>query len=301
MAAVSPHGFHSSERIQRLAEPKKTKDVWNYSSKLVWGNQETIWPLSKKALTDRPNQRTLDLAKPKKDFNGKHQRRPLYVFSCGRESEIWERPPDLYDLMPSERLLHLSEPRRYSPVYLKQRPRSSPLWSVSPMALSCKASQRILDLSQPRSLCSSFTLPKESETQVTKAALTAAASARTKRLAQPIIKKSILCYDNRYMEAPVREVNPAALQAVASPRTAELARPKALPTECSPDRDAQWPVSLAARKAAASLRMEELAQPPRRAPTNFVQFNPEAFTVKETAKKAVCTDRVKKLAEPIMR
>ncbi|XP_054843176.1 testicular haploid expressed gene protein-like isoform X2 [Eublepharis macularius] len=255
MAAVSPHGFHSSERIQRLAEPKKTKDVWNYSSKLVWGNQETIWPLSKKALTDRPNQRTLDLAKPKKDFNGKHQRRP----------------------------------------------RSSPLWSVSPMALSCKASQRILDLSQPRSLCSSFTLPKESETQVTKAALTAAASARTKRLAQPIIKKSILCYDNRYMEAPVREVNPAALQAVASPRTAELARPKALPTECSPDRDAQWPVSLAARKAAASLRMEELAQPPRRAPTNFVQFNPEAFTVKETAKKAVCTDRVKKLAEPIMR
>lgn len=32
-----------------------------------------------------------------------------------------------------------------------------------------------------------------------------------------------------------------------------------------------------------------------------VQFNPDAFTVKETAKKAICSARIQELARPIKR
>ncbi|KAL8202819.1 UNVERIFIED_CONTAM: hypothetical protein K2H54_025968 [Gekko kuhli] len=46
--------------------------------------------------------------------------RSFIVLNCVRESEIWEHPLNTYDLMPSERILHLSEPKRCSPVYLEQ-------------------------------------------------------------------------------------------------------------------------------------------------------------------------------------
>uniref|UniRef100_UPI00254082CB testicular haploid expressed gene protein-like n=1 Tax=Euleptes europaea TaxID=460621 RepID=UPI00254082CB len=296
-----PHQYTHRHRIQQLAEPKEIKDAWNYSRRLVWGNQETIWILSPKTLTCQPNVRILDLAKPKKSFQRKLQHRPLCPFGCSQGSQVWARPSNIYDRMPSERILHLAEPKQYSSIYLEQRPRSSPLWTVSPSALSCKASQRLLDLSQPRSLSPSCLLPKEYKRPVSQAALIATASPRTHHLAQPIIKKSNPCYENRYMEAPIRKVNPAALQALATIRVTELARPKALPSASAPDRSAQWPVSRAALKAVASPRIGALAYRPGRASTNFVQFNPEAFVVKDAAKKAYCTDRLKKLAEPIMR
>ncbi|XP_060092342.1 sperm microtubule associated protein 2-like [Heteronotia binoei] len=300
MAAVSQQGFHASERIQHLAQPKKTEDVWNYSGRLVCGNQETIWPLSSKALTCQPNLRILDLAKPKKKLEQKMQYRPLHVYSCGQDSEIWEQPFNTYDCMPSERILQLSEPKLCSSIYLERRPRSSPIWSVSPSALHCKASQRILEISQPRGLNPFFVLPKEPETPVTRAARTTSASPRTQRLSQPVIKRAIPCYENRCMEAPIRKVTQAALQAIPTPRLEELARPK-VTSKSAPDRNAEWPVTWAAKKAMASPRLEALAQPPRRASADVVQFNPEAFTVKESAKNARCTERIKKLAEPILR
>ncbi|XP_077201803.1 sperm microtubule associated protein 2-like isoform X4 [Paroedura picta] len=150
-------GSGDGRRLQQLAEPKKVKDVWNYSSRLVWGNQETIWPLPRRAVTGLPPARILDLAKPKKNFAQKPQPRPSIVLSY----EIWEHPMNTHDSMPSERILHLSEPKQCSPVYLEQRPRSSPLWHINPPALSCTPSQRILNLSQPRTLSPSFILPKE--------------------------------------------------------------------------------------------------------------------------------------------
>ncbi|XP_053146920.1 testicular haploid expressed gene protein-like isoform X3 [Hemicordylus capensis] len=245
----------SRERLQELAKPKKEKDVWNFTRKLIWGNQDPIWPVASRALMSQPSIRTLLLAKPKRNFDGNIQRRPLYVYSCGRESELWERPPRLYSVVPSERILQLAEPRQLSSTYLQQRPRSYPAWPISFSALCCKASQRVLDLAQPRPLNPSVTLPKE--------------------------------------------VSLAAQQAVATPRILELAKAKMLHTMTFPDRPAEWPVSLAARHAVASPRLEALAQPPKRAPTNFVQFNPEAFTVKESAKRAFCSNRIKALAQPI--
>ncbi|XP_048358674.1 testicular haploid expressed gene protein-like isoform X2 [Sphaerodactylus townsendi] len=296
----APPSQHSHiHRIHHLAKPKKIEDVWNFSRKLVWGNQETIWPLSPWALTGQPNKRILNLAKPKKNFGRKLHHRPLHVFSSNLESTIWEHPSDIYHT--SERIRLLSEPRQYSTLYLEQRPRRSAVWPVSSSALSCKASQRLLDLSQPRNLSPSFIFPKEHKTRIKQSVRTAVASARIQRLAQPIVKKSNPCYENRYMEAPIRKVNLAALQTVATPRLVELSKAKALPPNSFPDRRAEWSVSQAAKKTVASPRLLELARCPTRASTNFVQFNPEAFTVTEAAKKARCTDRLNKLAEPILR
>ncbi|XP_042303627.1 testicular haploid expressed gene protein-like [Sceloporus undulatus] len=155
--------------------------------------------------------------------------------------------------------------------------------------------------SQPNTCNPCFTLPREAETHVSRAAKSAAASLRTEHLAQPAIKKYPVSYENRCLDAPIRQVNPAALQAVASPRIVELAKAKAPSAQCSPDRSPMWPVSAAAKHAVATPRLEELCQPPKRAPTYFVQFNPDAFTVKESAKKAFCSERLKELAQPIKR
>ncbi|XP_066473587.1 sperm microtubule associated protein 2-like isoform X1 [Tiliqua scincoides] len=299
--AVPSPAIYSKERLQELAKPKKERDVWNFSRWLVSGNQDTIWPLSSRALMSHPTSRVLTLAKPKRKFGGNLQRRSLYVHSCGRESEIWERAPALYTVMPSERTLHLAEPRKFSATYLKQRTRRSPQWPVSMSALSHNASVRTSDLAQPRPLHPCFTLPKQAETVVSRAAMSAVLSPRIQHLAQPVLKKSSLCYDNRYFEAEIRHVSKAAQEAVASSRTTELARSKDLPPGSLPDRPAAWPVSRAAKHAVATPRLEELAQPAKRAPTNFVQFDPEAFTVKESAKKAICSERIKQLAEPAQR
>ncbi|XP_039201156.1 testicular haploid expressed gene protein-like isoform X3 [Crotalus tigris] len=253
--SATSYGFYSNERLQELAKPKPTKDVWNFHRKLIWGNQEPIWPLSSRTLLRQPSPRILTLARPRETVD--KQKRSLFVFSCGQMSEIWKRSSTVYSAMPTKRLLKLAEPRPISATYLKLRPRSSPVWPVCSSALCCKASQRILTLAQPRTIHPNFSFPEQ--------------------------------------------IPLTALQAVPSPRLLELARPKTIPSDSAMDRSPEWPVSVAAKQAVASPRLTELAQPPNRAPTNLVQFNPDAFIVKESAKKAFCTERVKNLAQPITR
>ncbi|XP_040981198.1 testicular haploid expressed gene protein-like isoform X3 [Aquila chrysaetos chrysaetos] len=244
----------SRDRIRELAEPKKTACA--NDPRLVWGNQETIWTLSWRAVTAQPSPRTVALAKPKQDF-GKNQCRSLFLYSCGRESTIWERPLLVDFGFPSDRLLKLSEPKKCQAAYLQQRPRQSPERPVSPAALSYKASPRILELARPKALHPEFLL--------------------------------------------AREVSKLAQEAIASPRTLELARAKRLHPDYVPLRDAEWPVTKAAKRTVATPRLVELAQPCRRPPMGAAQFNPDAFTVKETAKKATCSARVQELARPIKR
>nr|XP_034953066.1 testicular haploid expressed gene protein-like [Zootoca vivipara] len=323
---ANQEGTGKSSRLEELAKPKEIKDVCNFFRRLVWGNQETIWPLSSRALMCRPTSRVLGLAKPKK-LDGNLQRRSIHLYSCGRASEIWHRPPGIYSIIPSQRILQLAEPRRCPETYLKQRPRSSPEWPVSSAALCWEASPRILSLSHPRSLPSSFCFPKEvisdaaepenainndnsnqrfhtqAETCVSRSAMRASASSRIMCISRPVQKmtRDPLSYDSRYKEAPIRPVTQAALNAVATLRLIELARPKVPAPGSFPDRPPEWPVSAAAKHAVASPRLGELAQPVARATTQFVQFNPDAFVVKETAKKAYCSARVKELAQAVQR
>ncbi|XP_015669326.1 testicular haploid expressed gene protein-like isoform X1 [Protobothrops mucrosquamatus] len=297
--AATSYGFYSNERLQELAKPKPTKDVWNFHRKLIWGNQEPIWPLSSRTLLRQPSSRILTLARPRETAD--KQKRSLFVFSCGQMSEIWKRSSTVYSAMPTKRLLKLAEPRPISATYLKLRPRSSPVWPVCSSALCSRASQRILTLAQPRTIHPNFSFPEQPEREISKAARRAEASPRLQQLAQPVVRKKMQLYEKTCMEVPIRQIPLTALQAVPSPRLLELARPKTIPSDSAMDRSPEWPVSVAAMQAVASPRLTELAHPPNRAPTNLVQFNPDAFIVKESAKKAFCTERVKHLAQPITR
>ncbi|XP_026703645.1 testicular haploid expressed gene protein-like isoform X1 [Athene cunicularia] len=290
--------FCSFDRIRELAEPREAACA--HDPKLVWGNQEMIWTLSCDAFTARPSPRTVALAKPKKDF-GKHQCRPLFLYSCGRESTIWERPLIVDFAFPSDRLLKLSEPKKCSAAYLRQRPRQSPEWPVSPAARSYKASPRIMELAQPKVLHPEFLLAREVPTRVTNAAALARASSRLQRLAEPRVREMTCCYECSFLESVIRPVSKLAQKATASPRTLELARAKRLHPDYVPLRDAEWPVTKAAKHTVATPRLVELAQPRKRPPTDSAQFNPDAFTVKETAKKATCSARIQDLARPIKR
>ncbi|XP_067413362.1 sperm microtubule associated protein 2-like [Emydura macquarii macquarii] len=304
MAGWQPGSYfcsYSSDRIRELAKPKKPKAWENYSSRLEWGNQETIWPLSRSTLTARPTPRIISLAKPKKNFDGNLQRRRLFLHSCGRVSEIWQHPP-LTDLaFPSPLILKLAEPKKYQTAYLKQRPRSCPEWPVPTAALTCEASQRVLQLARPKSVHPHFILDRQVETQITDAVRMANAPPRTQCLAQPKIKKNSLCYDQGSPESPIRPVSRSAQQAVASPRTLELAKTKKVSSEYLPARDTEWPVTRAAKHAVATPRIEKLSQPCKRPTANLAQFDPDAFLVKESAKKAVCSSRIQQLAHPIER
>nr|XP_048702874.1 testicular haploid expressed gene protein-like isoform X3 [Caretta caretta] len=262
---VSYFCSYSSDRIRELARPKKPKAAWeNYSSRLEWGNQQTIWPLSLSALTAQPTPRIMSLAKPKKIFDGNLQRRHLFLYSCGRMSEIWQRPPLMDLALPSPRILKLAEPKKYQTVYLKQRPRSSPEWPVPTAALTCEASQRVQELACPKSVHPGFKLDRKVETQIADTARMTLTPPRTQRLAQPKIQKNTLCYDRGSPESTIRPVSRAAQQAVASVRTLELAKAKEVPHEYLPARDTEWPVTKAAKHAVPTPRIEELSQPCKR-------------------------------------
>ncbi|KAG6921206.1 theg spermatid protein-like, partial [Chelydra serpentina] len=177
-------------RIRELARPKKPKAAWeNYSSRLEWGNQETIWPLSLSALTARPTPRIMSLAKPKKIFDGSLQSRRLFLYSCGRMSEIWQRPTLMDLALPSPRILKLAEPKKYQTAYLKQRPRSSPEWPMPTAALTCEASQRVLELARPKSVHPGFMLNRKVGTHIRDIARMTLTTPRTQLLAQPKIQK----------------------------------------------------------------------------------------------------------------
>ncbi|XP_075276233.1 sperm microtubule associated protein 2-like isoform X1 [Opisthocomus hoazin] len=301
-AAGSPVSWglpaRSRNRIRELAEPKKA--AYANDPRLVWGNQETIWPLSRRAAAARLSPRIVALAKPKQDF-GNHQCRSLFLYSCGRESTIWERPL-LEDFgFPSDRLLKLSEPKKYQAAYLQQRPLQSPEWPVSPAALSYRASPRILELARPTGLHPEFLLPREVPTRVANIAALARAPSRLQRLAEPRVRKVTCCYEHSFPEAVIRPVSKLALEAVASPRTLELARAKRLHPDFVPLRDAKWPVTRAAKHTVATPRLVELAQPCKRCLMDSALFNPDAFTVKETALKATCSARIQDLARPVKR
>ncbi|KAM9026892.1 sperm microtubule associated protein 2-like isoform 2-T3 [Ara ararauna] len=246
--------FCNFDRIWELAEPKKAACANDL--RLVWGNQETMWTISRRSIPARPSTRILELAKPKQDF-GKNMYRPFYLYSCGRESTIWEHPPLVDFRLPSDRLVKLAEPKQYQAAYLLQRPRTSPEWPVSPAALSCKASPRIVELAQPKMLHPEFLSAKK----ISKFAQKAIASPRTLELA--IAKR--LHSDYIPMRDAAWSVTKAAKQAVATPRLVELAQPcKRLPMNLTQFNPNAFTVKKSAKKAVCSARIQELACPIQR-------------------------------------
>lgn len=88
---------------------------------------------------------------------------------------------------------------------------------------------------------------------------------------------------------------------MASARVQELARPKQLVEGYQPCKETEWAVNRGALRCAPSERIQILSKPIVRETMDHVQFNPDAFTVSESAKKAAISQRIVELAQPLSR
>jgi hypothetical protein len=98
-----------------------------------------------------------------------------------------------------------------------------------------------------------------------------------------------------------QQVSLSAKNASATERCSELSRAKTTTDAYQKPRDEMWPISRAARRATATPRVDELSKPLVRASMDHVQFNPDAFLVKESALKGVVPKRIENLARPLDR
>ncbi len=130
---------------------------------------------------------------------------------------------------------------------------------------------------------------------VSEPAKRAVSSARVEHLARPKTRQDGL------IREPTWRVSSASRRTVASARVLELAKPKQTVEGYLPCKETEWPVSKNTLRAIASERIQNLSKPIVRETMDHVQFNPDAFTVSETARKANASQRIVELAQPISR
>lgn len=292
-------------RFDYLSEHKNSKAIWltSFGPKLEWGNQETMWPVSKGAMMANPSPRTEELSSPKKNFRSTGDgKKRISVYSCGRNSVIWDVSPLAMKATPSERLETLSGYKKPPAAFREDRPyhafscgRKSPIWYVSDPAKKALEKDRLEQLARPKTPHRDYVVPRTVETFVSASAKRARASPRVEMLARPKSRP----------EGPFREpkwpVTDVAKSANATPRQLELAKHKNVADGYQQDRPIQWSITRAARRAAATTRTNELSTPIMRATMDHVQFNPDAFIVSEAAKKARCPPRIEELAQHLVR
>ncbi|XP_076470490.1 sperm microtubule associated protein 2-like isoform X2 [Babylonia areolata] len=292
----------SRKCIELLARPKEPKIGWNtcLRPQVRWGTQEPMYPLSAGAMHGHATPRIQELATPKRNFQAGQEGRRLYYLGMGRPSMIWSVSEAAKHAPSSGRLELLAKPKRYHPGYSEQKNqfyyscgRESPIWRSR--SGSGEERPRIAELARPREYHPDFQGERPIQSFVTPAAKSASANYRISSLAEPR-KRS-----NGQFQDPEWHVSNAAKSSSPSPRCLEMAKEKPLPEAFKLARDIMWPVSNAAKHAHASPRLEELSQPVNRASMDNVQFNTQAFIVKESALKGVIPARIKELAEPIMR
>uniref|UniRef100_A0A2K5F8F4 Sperm microtubule associated protein 2 like n=1 Tax=Aotus nancymaae TaxID=37293 RepID=A0A2K5F8F4_AOTNA len=266
-----------------------------------------IRPVSQGALKIQLTERLENLAQPKEVSHHYVPNRPQYYYSCGRESVIWEMNPPALFRQPSKRLQRLAQPSRLKRQCLLNRHFSDYLTRDS-LQIS-DPSSRILQLSiakgtdpkyhPSKNYCFIFLLYMQ--TNISLSTLSAIPTPRIVDLAHPRIKLEGLCYERQRTELPIRPVTPAAMLAKSGPRTIALAKSKSVHQDYLPDRDAHWPVTYAATHSKASPRIQELANPNKRAPVHIVYYDPDVFKVKPAALKAHCPQRIQELAQPLSR
>lgn len=97
------------------------------------------------------------------------------------------------------------------------------------------------------------------------------------------------------------KVTETARKASPSGRCTELAKHKGIADGYIPAREVVWNVGRGALRASITNRVEELSRPIIRASMDHVQFDPDAFIVKDSALKGRCSRRVEELAQPLNR
>ncbi|XP_048159016.1 testicular haploid expressed gene protein-like isoform X5 [Corvus hawaiiensis] len=228
------------------------------------------------------------LAEPKQRFCDSS---PRLVW--GTQQMIWTPSWGAMTARPSARILSLSKPKKdYSEYQCRCRP---VIGGRPPLAKFGYPSERLLRLAEPKKYLPAYLEQRARESPewpVSPAARNYNASQRILELARPKpLHPDFL---------PAREVS-RSQKVIVSPRTIELSRPKQLHADYAHPRDPEWPVTEAAKRAVATPRVLELAQPSARPRVGLTAYNPDAFRVKEAALKAACSQRLQELAQPILR
>ncbi|KAI8483020.1 hypothetical protein Bbelb_391760 [Branchiostoma belcheri] len=294
-------------RVYQLASPKTSKSVWltNYEPKLVWGNQDHLWPLSPTALRASASPRLERLALSKRNFQtGRKICRPEFTYSCGRSSLVWEVSPLAMTAESTERVKVLALPKMPPPEYQDDRPEnafSDGIWSVTEGAKRCPSRERTEFLARPKTPHQYYTGNRQVETSVPGPAQRTVATPRVEDLARPKSRPAGPFLEPGHPEQSIWKVNGKARTASATQRLLELAKPKGLADGFVANREVMWPVSRSARRTQHTERLAQLSVPIVRATMDHVQFDPDAFLVKETAKKGRCSQRVEELAQPLVR
>jgi len=290
------------ERIESLAKPKLSRSNLSYGPSLAWGNQQTMWELSKGALTAEPSDRLLTLSQPKKKFSTQEDLKPQWEYSCGRQSPIIKPSPAARVTEANDRLATLATPKYLPSVYSENRAmyefscgRSSPIQEPSPAAKVAGTGAHTESLAQPKKVHQNYAPSNEVQTVISEAAKNGRPSERIESLAEA----------KKRPTGPFREpewpVSNKARKAQVSERVRELARSKGLVEGFQGNRDVAWNTTKAAKQAVATRRIEELSAPIQRASMDHVQFNPDVFKVSEAAKKGKPSARTEELAIPNIR
>lgn len=293
-------------RLIKLAKPKESKAVWMTSFwPLVWGNQEPMRPISSAALSASASERLIALATPKKDFQLDHPikcNRELYTYSCGRESMIWGAHPLASNANISTRVAQLAVPKAAAEGYKEQREayifscgRSSPIWYLSKAAKTAEERESTLRLATPKKAHPQYQPERDVPWPVSEAAKQAESSTRVEQLARPKTRQ------DRLVREPTWRVSSASRRAVASARVQELAKPKKTVEGYLSCKEVERPISRGTLRITASERTQGLAKPMIRETMDHVQFNPDAFSVSESARKANPSQRIVELAQPLSR
>ncbi len=93
----------------------------------------------------------------------------------------------------------------------------------------------------------------------------------------------------------------SAKKAQPSLRIGELAKSKLIAEGYLSERPVIWPVPASAKRAVATARVTELANPITRQDMEHIKFNPDAFKVRPEALTGRCPPRLAELAQPIQR
>ncbi|XP_062332394.1 sperm microtubule associated protein 2-like isoform X1 [Osmerus eperlanus] len=241
--------FGPSSRILELAQHKVPKTIWVTTpcSKLTWGNQDSIWPLSFSALGAVPTDRIQYLSRHKRVFSAcdDHLRKQEEE-SVSRKAS---RPSS--KKLQAQHIVRLSTPKSRTRSSQEMRlPHTSeceyscPIWHISPQGRPAETPPRLLQLASPKLNHPSFTPAREKvETYISYAAKTARTTPRLDMLSLPKMKHNQMFMERGRPEDPIWLVSKAAKKATASPRLTELSAAKQLSKDYIPLRDPVWPRS----------------------------------------------------------
>jgi hypothetical protein len=112
---------HTSHVIECACMRVSIVSAHSCRPKLVWGNQDPMWPINPATLKAIPTHRTCQLAQPKKNHRDEHMYTSEFEYSCGRTSQIWEVKEGAKKAIASNRTSLLARHKTVPVGYLEHR------------------------------------------------------------------------------------------------------------------------------------------------------------------------------------